>query len=219
MIIFKPHRVLEYVKPYLPDNPIIIEAGAFDGTDTIRLAKQWPHGTIHTFEPVPALYNNLIKNTAVYPNIHCYHSALSNQNGTAPFYVSEKKEKKGTPSQAGSLRRPKERLDHSSLHFPYTIQVPTITLDTWADQQTISHIDFIWLDIQGQELAVLQASPHIFATLKVIYLEVSFIESYAGQPLYQDVAAWLTKQKFEEIGKDFTNTTDWFFGNTLWVKK
>lgn len=219
MIIFKPHQVLKHVVPYLPHNPIIIEAGAFDGTDTIRISKQWPEGTIHAFEPVPSLYATLTKNTVAYPTIHCYEVALSDRNGTAPLYVAEKQNKPGTPSQASSLLPPKERLEHSPIIFPSTIQIPTITLDTWAEQHHISHIDFAWLDIQGKELAVLQASPRMCKTLKVIYLEVSFIESYAGQPLYPDVTQWLTAQGFEEIGRDFTNTTNWFFGNSLWLRK
>lgn len=219
MIILKPHRVLEHIKPYLSHAPIIVEAGAFNGTDTIRLAQQWPQGTIHAFEPIPALYEILIKNTASFSNIHCYPLALSNANGSAPMYVSEKPDRPQKPSQASSLLVPKERLIHSAIHFPYTIPVTTITLDTWAQKHHISHIDFAWLDIQGQELAVLTASPHILATIKVLYLEVSFIESYEGQPLYGEVQQWLTTQGFQEIGRDFENTTDWFFGNSLFVRK
>lgn len=219
MIIFKTHTVLDHIKTYLSNSPIIIEAGAFNGTDTIRLAKQWPAGTIHAFEPVPTLYETLVKNTAAYPHIHCYPLALSDSNGTAQLYVAEKQDKPGKPSQASSLLSPKERLRHSPITFPSTIQVPTITLDTWAEQYHVDHIDFAWLDIQGKEVAVLQASPRMVRTLKIIYLEVSFIESYAGQPLYQDVQQWLLSQGFEEIGRDFTNTTDWFFGNSLWIRK
>lgn len=218
MIIFKSHQIFNLIKPYLPDNPIIIEAGAFQGTDTIRLAQQWPKGTIYAFEPVPELYAILTKNTKSYPNIHCYQLALSHQNGTAPFYVSEKPGNPGKPSQAGSLLPPKERLQHSPLQFPYTINVPTITLDTWALQNNIDHIDFAWLDIQGYELAVLQATPTLVATMNAIYIEVSFIEGYAGQPTYPIVKKWLEHQGFQEIGRDFTNTTDWFFGNCLFVR-
>jgi FkbM family methyltransferase len=219
MIIFKPHQVFKLIKPYLPDNPIIIEAGAFHGTDTVRLAQTWPKGTIYAFEPVPELYAQLVATTKPYANIHCYHQALSNKNGTALFYVSEKPGRPGTPSQAGSLLPPKERLHHSPLQFPYTIQVNTITLDTWGHQNNIDHIDFAWLDMQGHELAVLQAATTLFATMKVIYIEVGFIEGYAGQPTYPIVKQWLEQKRFSEIGRDFINTTDWFFGNCLFVRK
>jgi len=55
MIICKPHQFVDIVAPYLPANPVIIEAGAFNGSDTIKLAKKWPQATIHAFEPVPAI--------------------------------------------------------------------------------------------------------------------------------------------------------------------
>jgi FkbM family methyltransferase len=219
MIIFKPHEIFSYVKPYLSHNPIIIEAGAFKGNDTIRLAQQWPEGTVYAFEPVPELYQQLVITTQPYPNIHCYQLALSDKNGTAEFYVSEKPTKPGKPSQAGSLLAPKERLKHSPLQFPHIIHVTTITLDSWAKENNIDHIDFAWLDLQGLELAVLQAAPTMLKTIKILYLEVGFIEGYAGQPTYPIVKQWLEKESFQEIGKDFTNTTDWFFGNCLFVRK
>ncbi len=219
MIIFKQHELLELIKPYLPKNPVIVEAGAFQGTDTVRLAKAWPDASIHAFEPVPQLYDILLHTTSSYPHITCYQLALSDRTGSALFYVSEKPDKPGKPSQAGSLRAPKERVRHSPLIFPYTITVPTITLDRWAENYGIVQVDFAWLDMQGHELTALQSSPDIVATLKVLYLEVSFIESYQGQPLYMDIQQWLIKQGFKEVGRDFTDTSAWFFGNSLWIKK
>lgn len=218
MIICKPHEVLKLVVPYLPDNPIIIEAGAFDGTDTKRIAQQWPHATIHAFEPVPELYTVLVHNTAAIGNIHCYGLALSNTQGTASFYISEKPHKPGIPSQAGSLLPPKERLKHSPLQFPYSISVQTTTLDTWAKEYQINHVDFLWLDLQGNELAALKGAQELLSTIKVIYAEVSFIEGYQGQPRYEEVRNWLIEHNFIEIARTFSNQDDWFFGNIVCIK-
>lgn len=219
MIICKPHQFLDIVAPYLPVNPVIIEAGAFNGSDTIKLAKKWPQATIHAFEPVPAIYQKLVTATKEYPTIHTYQIALSDNIGTAIFYVSEKPEKPGVPSQAGSLLAPKERLNYSSMQFPSTIEVPTITLDAWAQKEKVDHIDFAWLDMQGTELAVLQASPEMLKTIKTIVCEVGFKENYAGQPSYQQITDFLTQHGFEIIARDFENMSSWFFGNILVVRK
>jgi len=144
---------------------------------------------------------------------------LSDKIGTATFYVSEKPEKPGIPSQAGSLLAPKERLEYSSMQFPSTIKVSTITLDAWAQQETVTRIDFAWLDMQGTELAVLQASPNMLSTMKAIVCEVGFKENYAGQPSYQTILDFLAKNGFEPIARDFENTSNWFFGNVLVVRK
>ena len=219
MIIFKPHEVFKYIKPHLPDDPTIVEAGSFKGQDTIKMALCWPKGTVHAFEPVPQLFEELKYNTAHLPNVHCYQLALSNKNGTATFWTSEHPKKPGTPSQAGSLLPPKERLSWSNIQFKDTIEVQTITLDSWAKQYKIDHVDFLWLDLQGYELYVLQASPTILTTGSTLHTEVQFVQAYEGHPLYPEVRQWIEKQGFSMIARDFTDNPAWFFGNALIVKK
>jgi FkbM family methyltransferase len=216
--IFKPHEAINHIKPYLSDTPIIIEAGAFNGGDTQKLAAAWPRGTIHAFEPVPEIFQKLQKNTAYLSNVHCYPLALGPTDGTATFYMAEKKEKPGIPTQAGSLLQPKERLAISPILFPHTIQVPTITLTTWAQTYGVTKIDFMWLDMQGCELDVLKASPSILEQTTALYMEVGFIEAYEGQKKYAEIVEWLAIYNFKEVGRDFENQTDWFFGNVLFVK-
>lgn len=218
--IIKPHEAARFISQFLPSNPIIIEAGAFDGTDTKRLAHQLPNGIIHAFEPVPEIFDRLTKNTEHLPNIFRHKIALSDRIGNATFYVSEKPNKPGIASQAGSLRAPKERLQHSPIIFPHNIMVPTITITDWAQQNSIDHVDMLWLDMQGQELNVLKSiSSELLATVKVIHTEVGFIEAYEGQPTYNIVKEWLEKKGFTEVARDFENTTDWFFGNIVVVKE
>ncbi len=219
MIIFKTPEVMSIAAQNLPSSPVIIEAGAYNGSDTLRMIQQWPNATIHAFEPIPELFEALKEKTANYPTISCYPYALSNQTGTAPFHVSERPEKPGIPSQAGSLLTPKERLNHSPLHFPKTISVPTITLDDWAKKYHIDRVDFLWLDMQGAELSVLKASEKIRTTVQLIFTEVSFIESYQGIPQEQEITGWLTAHGFELVGQDYKNHTDHFFGNRLFKKE
>lgn len=219
MKLFKSHEAISILAQLLPQNPIIVEAGAFQGHDTLRMAKQWPEGTIHAFEPVPNLFEKLVVATTHQKNIHCYNLALSDHDGTAEFYVSEKPNKPGIPSQAGSLHKPKERLKHSPLQFPTTITVPTITLDSWASKYAVDHIDCLWLDMQGHELQVLTTAPQMLKTVHVIYTEVSFIESYEGMPLMPEIKLWIEAQGFYEVGRDFENQTDWFFGNIMFARK
>lgn len=219
MIIFNSHKTIEVIQQFLPTNPIIVEAGAFDGHDTRKMVQQWPQGTIHAFEPVPEIYERLLKNTTALPNVHQYPVALSDYTGTSEFYISEKPTKPGIASQAGSIHKPKERLSRSSIIFPRMAVVSTITLDQWADENGVKAIDLLWLDTQGHELVILQAAPKMIHNIKVVLAEVSFIESYEGQPLYEDVVVWMTEHGFEQIGRDFADTTQSFFGNALFVKR
>ena len=72
--------------------------------------------------------------------------------------------------------------------------------------------------MQGHALSVLKASSHILQTVKAIYTEVGFVEAYEGQPQYEQVKAWLEEQGFEEVGRDFEDQQQWFFGNMLFAK-
>ncbi len=218
MIIFKPHEALSIINYYLPKNPIIVEAGAFNGNDTCKMAQLWPQGFIHAFEPVPELFSDLKRNTQNYNNVACHAYALSKKNGSAHFYVAEKPTKPGIPSQAGSLHAPKERLHYSTIQFPHTITVPTITLNSWAQQQKVKQVDFLWLDVQGHELAVLQASKQLLATVRAIFTEVGFFENYVEQPTYTELKNWLEQHGFTLVGRDFKNMAQWFFGNLLFVR-
>ncbi len=210
--------LLPLLKKYLPHNPVIIEAGAFNGSDTQRLSAFWSDATIHAFEPVPDIFQQLQEATQQLANVHCYPLALSGSSGTATFYVSQHPDRPDKPFQAGSLLAPKERLQHSPAIYPTTIDVATITIDDWAAQHDINHIDMLWLDMQGNELAALKAAPRMLATVHVIYTEVEFIEAYEGQPLYPHVKAWLEGQGFTMIARDFTDNPTWFFGNALFIK-
>jgi FkbM family methyltransferase len=219
MLQLKTHKLFEQLKEIIPDNITIVEGGAFHGHDTIKMAQAWPHSTIYTFEPVPELFAQLKQNTAPIKNIHCFNLALSDTDGTAQFWPSEHPRRKGLHSQAGSLLQPKERIKWSDITFNEPFDVPIITLDTWAEQNNIDHIDFLWLDLQGYELPVMQGSPNIMNQVKYIFTEVHFVEAYAGQKQHHDVMAWLENQGFAMIGKDYKNTSSWFFGNALFELK
>ncbi len=218
MLIFKPHEALDIIKPYIPQNPIIVEAGAYIGSDSIKFTKEWPLVDVHSFEPVPQLFQLLEKETDRFNNIHCYPYALSNKDDIAFFYVAEKPKNPNRPTQAGSLLAPKERLKYSSITFPHTIEVPTITLDSWAKKYHIPHIDLLWLDMQGAELSVLKASKQILKTVTAIFTEVSFIESYEKIPQVDEVTNWLESHGFRLVGQDYDPATSHFFGNRLFVK-
>ncbi len=211
-------ELLPFIKTYIPKNPIIVEAGCFDGRDTLTLSTFWPEGLIHAFEPVPEIFTMLTNTTQHCHNVIRYNLALADKTGTALLHLSAKPDAPHAPFQAGSLLKPKERLTWSNVIYPTTIQVDTITLDEWAQQHAIERVDFIWLDVQGFALPILQAAPHILKTVKLLYVEVEFIEAYEGQHTYHEVKMWLETHGFSMIARDFDETPHWFFGNALFVR-
>jgi FkbM family methyltransferase len=201
------------VKKLLPENPIILEAGAYNGGDVIKSAQMWSKGTIYAFEPMPNLFEQLKAKTKNFHNVHCYQIALSDATGTAKFYVSS-----GSSDMSSSLLKPKDHLKyHPDVFFTKTIEVQAFNLDEWAHQNNVDHIDFMWLDMQGSEMAMLQAAPKILKTVQVIFTEVNKFEVYAGCPTYPVMKAWFESQGFVAVIEDLDTWVD--FGDVLFVRK
>jgi FkbM family methyltransferase len=220
-VIFSEYTVdiLQFVEKWLPKNPIVLEAGSYDGQDTVLMAKKWPEGKIFTFEPIEQLFIQAKQNTFAYPNVQCFQKALSDKSGKALFYISQIN---GNISASSSLLPPKQHLDfYPDITFDSSITVETILLDEWAQTQNLDHVDFLWLDMQGFELPMLKQSK-IAQAATAIYIEVEFIEAYEGQFLYEDICEWMESQGFCLVAKDFTEAlikNKRFWGNCLFVKR
>jgi 2-O-methyltransferase len=182
----------EYIASLLPNNPIVLEAGARFGKDTKRMSALWPQGHIHTFEPIPELFNQLSQATKELSNVTCYNMALADTVGSMAMHVSG-----GQSDACSSLLEPHTCLEERPLiTFEKTIIVPVTTIDAWAQQYHIDTIDFMWLDLQGAELLALKGAQEVLKTVKVIQVEVNLTERYKHAPLYDDIKNFLDKHGF-----------------------
>lgn len=202
----------KYLRKIIPKASVIIEAGAHVGVDTIEIAKLFPEAKIFAFEPVPQLYKKLVTNTSSFENVSTYQLALSNNNGTTKMFISG-----GASDGSSSLLRPSGHLiDHPDVKFKKTINVKCTTLYDWTKKEKIEFIDFLWLDMQGYEMAVLQKSVKLLKNTKYIYTEVSLKEVYKDAPLYPELKSWLEKKGFVVI-KELLIWDD--MGNVLFMNK
>ncbi|HEX4958216.1 MAG TPA: FkbM family methyltransferase [Lacibacter sp.] len=201
-----------YIRQFLPANPVIIDAGAHVGGDSIEMCRLYKGSTIHAFEPVPAIFRLLKHNTRKFKQIHCHTIALSNQNGTQTMHVSS-----GASDGSSSLLKPKDHLnDHPDVFFNEAIPVVTQTLDAWAAAQGINRVDLLWLDMQGFELEVLKASNKILPAVTAVHMEVSTRSTYEGVPLYDEVKAWMESKGFRVEVEAIPQ--GWDMGNVLFVR-
>ncbi len=201
------------LKKYLPGDPVIIDCGAHVGSDSVELARVFPKSKIHAFEPVPEIYDNLLRNTRSYSNITCYKIALSTSTGQTEMFVSS-----GNSDASSSLLQPTGHLEsHPDVFFTKKINVETLTLDDWAAKNKIDKIDFLWLDMQGFELQTLQASKKMLSTVTCIHTEVSLTETYQNAVLYKDYSKWLETQGFKAVIEALPKGAD--MGNVLFVRK
>ncbi|MCK4517421.1 FkbM family methyltransferase [Candidatus Babeliales bacterium] len=202
---------------YLPSKNItMLEAGAYDGNDTLAWSTLLPNATIHAFEPEPSAHKKLQKKVRGLSNVTIWNQALNDVSGEVSFNVSQNGcDKEGTFSS--SLLKPKEHLTACPhIKFEKKITVKAINLDEWVNKNNIGTIDFLWLDMQGAEFKVLQAAPKTLAKVKVIFSEVSLKEMYDGAPLYDQFKNWLETKGFVVKKEELPNEE---MGNVLFVRK
>ncbi len=181
---------LDIVKKFLPKNPVILEAGARRGEDTVVFIKKWPRATIYAFEPCPQYYEQLKHVTSGISNIHIFPIGLFTTSGSYIFHVSEAWD--GASSLLADNHIP-NGLDYND----HQIQVICKNLDEWALENNVKKIDYMWLDMEGAELYVLKSAPNILSTVKVISCELNFVEYRKGMTLFQDIYDFLLINNFE----------------------
>jgi FkbM family methyltransferase len=167
------------------DDPVIVEIGANCGQTTVELLRAMPGATIHAFEPDPravAKFRSTIQN----PRVHLYECAIGAINGTVTFHQSSGAEHLPEYSQgwdlSGSIRRPNSHLQaYPWVKFETRIEVPVMTLDSWAEQHQVKAADFIWADVQGAESDMIEGAARFLQSLRYLYTEYSNDELYEGQ--------------------------------------
>ncbi len=202
-----------YLKKFLPDNPVIVDCGAHNGSDSVQLARLFRKATIHSFEPVPGLFKMLLINSKPYNAISCYQLALADKSGYMDLYISE-----GASNASSSLLEPIQHLqDHPDTFFREKLTVKTNTIDDWAAENNIKKVDMLWLDIQGFELKMLSASKIILDSVSVIHTEVSTKETFKDVEVYNQYREFLESKGFEVELEAIPK--GWDMGNVLFVKK
>ena len=193
------HMAVEDFLPLLPANPVIFEAGASRGMDTVKFARLWPQGQIYAFEPEPATFAELTRTTEAFANVQRFQLALADQTGTASLHVSSRRDDP-TATDASSLLKPLDQAHELfNLNFSSQVIVQTITLADFMREHAIEHIDLMWLDMQGMELNCLMASKEALGHVDRIYMEVCLHPLYEGAPLYPEVRDIMGSMGFDPV--------------------
>jgi FkbM family methyltransferase len=141
--------------------------------------------------------------SAMPPRVRLESVALWDHVGRIPFYNTRQPENSScfAPNQKFFGRLP----DPSRTEVVSIVDIETTTLDEFH-LRTGLDFDFLKLDVQGGELAVLQGGlGQLGSSVLGIVAEVEFIELYSGQPLFSDIDQFMRSQGFTlfdlEVGR------------------
>ena len=209
------NQPLDVVKRYLPEDPVIMEAGAHYGTDTLKLAAAWPKGRIHAFEPNPHAYQVFCAYTRNCKNVQGYNLALGEKSGKVTLHVCHGPGGKDPIYEgASSLLESSEEMKHN--YMGPDVEVNCVVFDDWCKENQVASLDFMWLDLEGMELQILRSSPEILKTVKVVFTETNFREFRLGMTQYGPLRRFLEESGFQLVAHWFADGAQ---GNAIFVRK
>ena len=125
----------------LPPDAVVVDGGAHIGVLTVLLARLCPAGRVYAFEPVPQNHAHLRRNLDAngITNVTAEPVALYRDDGELTLAFDE--------SYPGG-----SHVGDGKVH------VESTRLDTWARRRGLDRLDFVKLDVEGVEPAVLDGA-------------------------------------------------------------
>ncbi len=126
----------------------IFDIGANTGLYSLMAKTINPNADVYAFEPVERVYdklsyNNLLNNY----DIKCEKKAISNRDGSALIYDQD-------TEHTYSITVNKDTTTDGEKAIP--IRIETVRLDTFIQQNNISRIDLLKIDVETHEVEVLE---------------------------------------------------------------
>jgi len=144
------------------DGDTVFDIGGNIGWYVIGLSKVKNNLDVHSFEPIPKTYENLIANVKLNgSDVNIYNFGLSDKKQELTFYFHKE----------GSVNASSALMNEDRDNIEITCQVDT--LDNFFQMKKLKKLDFIKCDVEGAELLVFkggletikQYKPIIFAEL------------------------------------------------------
>lgn len=206
-----------WVKNYLKKDAVFIDIGANVGAYLYLLQNHLKPKNIFGFEPNPELNSRLKR---LFPNMHIFSSALSDENLNAEFKIpvinGQKVHSRGT-LQTQIKEKDEEKI---ILQTVQVVKMDDLNLNT-------SKIDFIKIDVEGNEMktlrgaqkTILQHRPTFMVEMEQrhhkepIWSLISEIESWGFTANYLDRESLSLKKLTEEfiLLQDSTNVKNYQF--------
>lgn len=145
---------------------VIFDVGAHDGAYTRLVIDVFgKQARIFSFEPAPKIFKQLVENMRNSANVIVENIALGDKEGTATLFIDPDK------PQLSSL------YNRKLTHFNRTLSRKEIvrmeTLDGFSQKNNISMIDFIKLDVEGNEFVCLRGSK-LLSERKIKFIQFEF---------------------------------------------
>ena len=191
------------------ENPVILEIGASNGADSLVFLQIFKKIQLFCFEPNPNAVNAFtfrMNEVKKFDNkdYKLFPIALSDKNGNIALNLISG-DPKFMQATIKNLKKGKERINYSGVKKAVAkkVSVEAKKLDTWAKENKIRFIDFIWADVEGAEreligggIETLSKKTHFF------YTEYSNEEDFEEQADLKEILRMLPNFKIKWISNN-----------------
>lgn len=151
------------------ETPVIFDIGANIGTYATWIAKFFPNGSLYCFEPQRLVFQLLCGNLAInnFDNVYPHNMAI----GDRDYYLTVYEPDYYQNEDFGIFSLIEDKITKKS-GKSYVVQVSS--LDTFVDTYKIPKIDFLKIDVEGMDMAVLKGATKTLSNFRpIIFIEHS----------------------------------------------
>lgn len=168
----------------------VFDVGANVGQSATEYHKFFPSAQIYCFEPVPETFHKLEQNTRGINRITGVNCAVNDRLGSVQMFVTDAATMNSLlpMCEAGRTQR--------------CIDVPSMTLDRFCEQNRINSVQVLKMDIQGCERFAVGGAKRILSQhcVDLIYSEILFSDLYKDQTHFYDLYATLAGHGYSLFG-------------------
>jgi FkbM family methyltransferase len=140
------------------DVQVVLDVGANVGASTVWFSHLFPGAVIHAFEPAPAPFRLLVRNTSELAGVHCHRFGLFSEDGTATLHD-------------GSMDSGMASIAPNPLTLKQGQPVELRSIAGWLDDTGTTRVDVIKIDTEGCELPILRGLRGRLASIALVYVE------------------------------------------------
>lgn len=196
IIPFQPEKL--GIDPYLDmtkfvekDHPVLFDVGANYGQTIDDFREVFPEGSIHAFEPSPAVFGPLKNKASRMKDVFVWNVGVGASKGALSLNENTHQ------NMSSFLEMGRDgwgNINHKT-------SVPVTTIDEFCKEQKIASIDVLKIDTQGFELEVFKGAINSMRENKIglLYFEVTFIDMYKGLPRFGELFEFAANNGFELV--------------------
>lgn len=196
---------LLWITKFLNEDAVFMDIGANVGAYVFQVLKKIPAENIFAFEPNKSLNKRLHR---IFPKINIFEIALSDENAEKEFKIPVIKGKK--LHTRGTLCADRKEDDEENAVIQ---KIKVETLDFWVEKQNLQKLDFIKIDVEGNEIKTVFGGQKTIQKLKPI-LMIEIEQRHHKEPVWtfiSEIESWDYSANFlnretlelESLRKDF----------------